>query len=547
MLVTQRTPLLGHLRQARWRCTPQRLPEGVLRWLASFAVIAAVLVVRNAYLFTTKIYPDADFAADTVYVLQAKRFDLLTGDYSRLQFYHPGPAFLYVEAWGDWLFHDVAHLVPTPWNGQLLGILLLNAALLAAAASVVARYGGTATAIACLGTMLAFTVLHPLTVNSNWPPYYFFAPTLLLLVSAAAVAAGRTSAVPLLCLGAGLCIHGHAEFLFFAPILVLAAFAALFAQYWRRPRDLVRSSPWHWLGGLAITLALALPIAVYTILDWPGQWPRYLSYTTKAAHLNNTLADGIGYMLRFWWPGGPERGAYPPEHLVAVVGGSLLFMAAFWLARTCPHLGQRRFLLWSLAMVGLMTVLFTYYAWQDIDELFTAYEGYFYWAAPLLLLLTAVAGLTARIQQVSPRIVMSVLAGITAAFAVAASLVPLRAEPYGPGQYFGDPGVPRDVAALASASHGRPVVLTIDPLPWGDATALIAYGDETGVRICVHAVTFRIPDSICTPSELHDGTVFTLIGDEQQPRPTGRPLVVMPSSVIYLGAWPQASLRPGSR
>ena len=85
-------------------------------------------------------------------------------------------------------------------------------------------------------------------------------------------------------------------------------------------------------------------------------------------------------------------------------------------------------------------------------------------------------------------------------------------------------------------------MLSIDPLPWGDATALIAYGDETGVRICVHAVTFRTSESICAPSELRDGTAFTLAGDEQRHRPPGRPLVAMPSSVIYLAARPQTSL-----
>jgi len=546
VLVTERTPLLDRVRQASRRIRPHRLSPGALRWLASFAVIAAVLVVRNAYLFTTKIYPDSDFAADTVYVLQAKRFDWLTGDYSRLRFYHPGPAFLYVEAWGDWLFHDVAHLVPTPWNGQLLAILLLNAALLATALSVVTRDGGTPTAVACLGTVLAFVVLHPLTVNSNWPPYYFFAPTLLLLVSAAAVAAGRTSAVPLLCLGAGLCIHGHAEFLFFAPILVLFALAALFAPHWRHPWALLRVSPGHWLGGLAITLVLALPLVLYTILYWPGQWPLYLAYS-RANDLHNTLAQGVGYMLRFWWPGEPARGAYRPEHVVVTVAGILLFALALWLARTCLHPGQRRFLLWSLAIVALMTVLFTYYAWQDIDELFTAYEGYFYWSAPLLLLLTTVAGITARIPPAAWRRVTPVLAAVTAAFAVAASIVPLHAEPDGPGQYSGDPGVPHDVALLAAARHGRPVVLNIDPIPWGDATGLIAYGDQTGVRICVHALSFRIPESICTSSELRDGIAFELIGNEQKAHPSVRPLFVMPSSVVYLEARPHPAQVAGTR
>jgi hypothetical protein len=100
VLLTQRTPLLDRVRQARGHAGPRRLPPTGLRWLASFGVIAVVLVVRNAYLFTTRVYEDSDFAANSIAVLQAKHFQLLTGNYSRLGFDHPGPAFLYRGASG---------------------------------------------------------------------------------------------------------------------------------------------------------------------------------------------------------------------------------------------------------------------------------------------------------------------------------------------------------------------------------------------------------------------------------------------------------------
>jgi hypothetical protein len=537
VLVTQRTPLLDRVRQAHQRFAPHRVPPGASRWLACFAVTAGVLVVRNAYLFTTKVYEDSDFAANTIAVLQAKHFQLLTGNYSRLGFYHPGPAFLYVEAWGEWLFHDVAHLVPTPWNGQLLAILLLNAALLATAVSVFARDGGTVVAAACLGTALAFIVLHPLTVNSNWFPYVYFTPTLLLLVSAAAVAAGRTTSVPLLCLAAGLCINGHAEFLFFAPIVVLAALAGLFAPHWRNPRLLFRASRRHWLAALAITLVMALPFALNTIINWPGQLPKYFDYGAQAnGNLHHTAGIAVGYTLRFWWPGGPERGGHPPEEMVAAIGGFLVALLVCWLTLNCRHPGQRRFLLWSLVMVALMTVLFTYYAWRAIDEIDVAYEGYFYWAVPLLLLLTGAAAVAPRIQLAAGRLVVPLLAVAIAVAAVAASVVPLRAEPDGPGQYFGDPAIPHDVAVLAALSRGRPVVLDVSQAGWGDAIGVIAYADRIALRACVSEPSWTIQfraQSICTPAELRDGTVFAFIGNQQQPRPPGRPLFGMLSSEVY--------------
>ena len=540
MLVTDRTRLAGHLRMARRAFGPHRLPPRVQSWLACFLVIGTVLVARNAYLFTTRIYEDADFAANAIAVLQAKHFQLLTGNYSRIGFYHPGPAFLYVEAWGEWLFHDVMHLVPTPWNGQLLAVLLLNAALMATAIAVFARDGGTAVAVTGLGTVLAFTVLHPLTLNSNWMPYVYFAPALLLLASAAAVASGRTSSVPLLCFAAGLCIHGHAEFLFFVPIVAVTALAALLTRNRRNLLALFRASRWHWLGGVAITLVLALPIALNTVFNWPGQLPRYFAYSTQASQtLHHTAAMAVTYTLPFWWPGEPTRAFHAPEYAVAAVGGLLVTLLAFWLAMRCRHPGQRRFLLWSVAFAVLDTVLFMYYSWHDIDELFTAYEGYFYWSVPLLVLLVGATGAVGRLPSAVRRYSIPVLAALTVAAAVAASVVPLRAEPYGPGQYSGDPEIPHDVAVLTGASGGRPIVLDVSQPTWGDAVGLIAYADRIGVRACVTEPNWTIlfrAQSICTSAELREGTAFSFTGIAEVPRPPGRPLLVMPSSVIYLVA-----------
>jgi hypothetical protein len=547
LFVKERAQLAGHLRQARQVFGRRRLPPRALSWLACFAVIGTVLVARNAYLFTTRIYEDSDFAADSIAVLQAKHFELLTGNYSRLGFYHPGPAFLYVMAWGEWLFHDVMHLVPTPWNGQLLAILLLNAALQATIISVFARYGGKVVAVAGVGTVLAFTVLHPLTLNSSWMPYVYFSPTLLLLVSAAAVAAGRTTSVPLLCFAAVLCVNGHAEFLFFAPIVTVIALAGLFAQHWPHPMDLFLRSWRHWLGGLAITLLLALPIVVNTIINWPGELPKYFAYNTQASHaLHNTAARAVSYTLQFWWPGEPERGSGRPEEMVAAFGGILVTLLALGLAVRCRCREQCRFLLWSLAMGALMTALFAYYAWRDIDEIYTAYEGYFYWSVPLLVVLAGAAGAVGQIESVVARpLVIPVLAAMTAVAAVAASVVPLRPEPYGPGQYFGDPGIPHDVAVLAAASRGRPVVLEVSPPAWSDAVGVIAFADRTGVRACVREPSWTIlfrAQSICTPAERREGMAFAFVGNAELPRPHGRPLFVMPFSLIF-----RAGISPARR
>jgi hypothetical protein len=62
----------------------------------------------------------------------SKQFRLLTGHYSRWHFHHPGPAFLYLFALGEFVFDDLFHVVPAPYNGQPLIAILFHGALLCA-------------------------------------------------------------------------------------------------------------------------------------------------------------------------------------------------------------------------------------------------------------------------------------------------------------------------------------------------------------------------------------------------------------------------------
>jgi hypothetical protein len=70
-------------------------------WAAPFALMLAVLLARNAFLFSAPEYEDADMGANSILIEQARRFTLLAGNYSREGFSHPGPAFLYVESWAS--------------------------------------------------------------------------------------------------------------------------------------------------------------------------------------------------------------------------------------------------------------------------------------------------------------------------------------------------------------------------------------------------------------------------------------------------------------
>src|SRR5580698_8330398 len=188
------------------------------------AAFVLLVLALNFELFTTPIVEHSDFAANSLLVQQAKHFRLLTGHYSRWLFHHPGPAFLYLFALGEFLFHDVLHIVPAPYNGQLLITIIFNGALLYATLCVFRRHAALSVPMALLATIVVAIVVNvnnhpPPMLVSNWMPDVMPFPYLLLAVSAASVLTGETRDLPFLAVSGMLLIHAHvAQFLFVGVI-----------------------------------------------------------------------------------------------------------------------------------------------------------------------------------------------------------------------------------------------------------------------------------------------------------------------------------------
>jgi hypothetical protein len=454
----------------------------------AFATLLALLVIRNRALFTVVVDESGDPAANSIITAQAKHFALLVGNYSRLGFSHPGPGFFYVQAFGEWLFHDRLRIVPAPWNGQVLGVLVLNAALLAATMTVLAGWLRSWPATALAGAAaLGFLARHGQAASVMWPPFMYVLPFLLLLVAAASVAAGRTADLWALALAAGLLVHGHAQFLLFVPVITAAALVALVARrragVWQRPRD--------WLVGLAVAAVFALPMVVNLALHWPGEFPKYLGYGSSEQAGGHPVAAATGYVAQFW-PGGP---------LCVVVG--VVLLAAVAIATRRREAGA--FVTTGAAFVGLGLVMMTGYAATGIDDLGQRYVGYFSWAIPLLLgaLVAGCAGGLLPGRLARPVAVAGLAVALVAALA-APTLVTTR-EPL--------PGAPLAVAALADRANGRPVVLALEGDTWPQMVGLLVAGQRRGVRICVDVSwRFMVTDQyVCTARERASGMAVTLV------------------------------------
>ena len=206
---------------------------------ATMAALVVLLCVRNRFLFTTRLYEEADMGANSILVEQARHFTLLVGNYSRDHFHHPGPAYMYVKAAGESLFWAWLHVVPTAWNGQLLAMYALTSMFVALVVGV--GYGWTRSlrgAAACFAAVLALAAVHPAVLSSDWMPYLYVLAYVAFLVAAASVAAGRARDAWVMALTGWFLIHGHACFLFFVPVISCAVLAAVLWPRRHRPRDL---------------------------------------------------------------------------------------------------------------------------------------------------------------------------------------------------------------------------------------------------------------------------------------------------------------------
>lgn len=502
-------------------------------WTVSFTVFAAVLVTRNTFLFNTKLYEAADMAANSIQIDQARHLRLLVGDYSRLGFHHPGPAYLYVQAWGQELFYNLLHAVPTPWNGQVLAVYVLNAMFVTLAVAVC--HGWTrsvATTAACLAVFAAFAAVHPMILSSDWMSYLYVPTYTLFVIAVASVAAGRGRADAWIATLAGwFLLHGHASYLFFVPVLTVAAIAI---WLWLARRSLPGSLPVAplrslrqflamrravWVPVAVISAVFLLPIVVNLALHWPGDFGKYFGYGSSGRAGGHPLGAVLGYALWFWWPG---TSAPSPAVLLAVVVAG--YAVAGGLAWWCPRPPVRRFLLALLAMNLVSAAAFICYALIGIDNLTRNghYIGYFSWSAPLITALVIAVGLAeAAARALTGRATAYVAVAVAVMAVTAFAVVPLTrtstayTDPGAPWMSppDTDPAIPGAVAVLAADSHGATLTLKADHGAWEDLTGFLVQAERTGVRACVADPRWKFlvtGQFICTPAEAASGARYYL-------------------------------------
>jgi hypothetical protein len=476
--------------------------------VASAAALVALLCVRNRFLFTTRLYEDADMGANSILIEQARHFTLLVGNYSRDHFHHPGPAYMYVQAAGESLFWAWLHVVPSAWNGQLLAAYALNAMFIALVVSV--GYGWTGSlrgAAACFAAMVALASAHPAVLSSDWMPYLYVLAYTAFLVAAASVAAGRLPNAWILALTGWFLIHGHACFLFFVPVICSAVLAAVLWPRRHRLCETARSffatQRRVWVPVAVISVVFAFPIIADLVLHWPGQFGDYLAYASSRKAGGHSLATAVRDALWYWWP-------HQDAWAVPIAGYAVAAAISRWLV-PAP---LRRFLIALLAVDAVSSLAFLYYAATGIDNISDHYVGYFYWSAPVIVLLVIVLGMVEALPSplgATTALSAAVLAVAALAVAPETQTSTNSSDPAvlssGPDT---DPALPGAVAALTARAGGRMIVLRFDYQSWPDVTGFLVQAERTRVRACVAnpaSALVMTSQFICTRSDIADGQV----------------------------------------
>jgi hypothetical protein len=493
-------------------------------WAVPFAFLFALLCVRNRFLFTTRLYEQGDAGANSILIEQAKHFTLLIGNYSREGFNHPGPAYLYVQAFGEYLFSDALHVVPTAWNAHMLSVFALDSAFVALAVAVV--YGWTRSlrgAAICFAVFIAFAVAYPPIVNSDWMPYMYVPTYVVFVIAAGSVVAGRSQDVWIFALAGWFLIHGQACFLFFVPVLTLATGVAVLWPHRRTLRasagSFFREQRRVWVPVACISAVFAFPIVLNLVLHWPGDFGKYISYGSSAQAGGHSPHQIVLYALWFWWP---HRHAW----LAPVLLYALALAVTYWLGRG----PMRRFLFALLAINVVSSLAFGVYAAVGIDDLSEYYIGYFYWSAPLVTVLVVVLGSAEAIRRrpdspgspdspgaqgaAGSVIARRAFALSTAAavLAAAAGFVVLAVIPDTHANTKDiDESLPRVVATLAARAPGQTIVLHIDHSAWVETTGFLVQAERSGVKACLDDPwwTFMMTKQfICTPAQAASGQAY---------------------------------------
>lgn len=469
-----------------------------------FALVACALIASQLGPIRTVNHEVGDFAANSLLIQDAKRLHLIYGNYSRVGFNHPGPAILYVLAFGELIFHDWLHLVPSPLSGQLVAAAIYDAAWIALIFALVRRSGAALAPALLFGAVAVLVVARAdhAIVNGIWFPHLYVLPYAAMLVAIARLVHGHADSLKALAVTSGFLINGHVSFVPMLGVILIVVLAAnLLAA---RGDGSIRVLSIGWLrrhrralaGAVGILFLFFVPLLVATARHFPGPVHDYLQF--GHANKGNTLEQTVRYVA-VYWSTGPSIACGLLLALMSLVAGPGAATApAAGIAQAARALG--------VAFVAA-TVAVLVYVKVGVDNLDYVYIALFYYAVPalacaLLALIVFQAGGATTIRNA--------VVAVLALWALGGVWHQVKQDPMYV-VFYDRPGIPALYEGVRALPGSGRVVLDLeqDDKTWGDiwgnVLGLQAYAKRRRVDlVCVNEhwhISFTRAGQ-CTPEEV---------------------------------------------
>jgi hypothetical protein len=465
----------------RTRPSGLRRPAPWMVFWAMFGMVLTLTLIRNAYVFTRRIYEGGDFALNSFLVNHTHTSLQLVGNDSRVGFSHPGPAYIYVISAGQTLFHDLLHLAPSQYGAQFIGDSILQAMMLALIVMSLYRVTGSLVAVTLGASILfAFAATHEM-IGYVWLPCMYMTAFALLLAAGTAVAAGYTAELPLLVVAGGFLVHGHVAFILFVVVTSAAIAIGWWLGHRRHWRDELRGHRRAVRWSIALAALFAAPLILEVTLHYPGPWPAYVRYTLNHGRTPHSLADSVRFLGQYWTTIRIPTALYIAAALVAAA-----MLVIDRRSRRCAYFT------WGYGILALETGLFLYYIVRGIDVLGASnyYTGYFYETVPLFLILLAFvhAAMVVHSRLAAKAATWRRFAIPVAVTVVAAALIVTRATAQGfTDLYRGNDAFAAIVTALRDdpVRAGRPVLINFVQAEWGPVAGVMIQADRSDLRTCI--------------------------------------------------------------
>ena len=266
----------------------------IIPFLVSFIFLCFYAKTR---LLGHDVYPVGDLAAD---MLLANQIDtkgyLLTGQYSRFGFHHPGPFFFYLTHLFESIFSSYLPSRAAAWT---LAMIFFNSIFLALSAQLAFKKSPQLFSDIIKRVMFVIVIVYYLRnyAISTWPPDKIVIPFMTFLLTLPYIAKRDLRYFPYSILISFILFHGRVDspIFTFLPLLCVMIFAFL------KEKSPLTSSEWrNILGGVIIGFVFLFPILVDISIHRPSNLALIIGSMHQLTIASSSWWDVTKYLVGYW-------------------------------------------------------------------------------------------------------------------------------------------------------------------------------------------------------------------------------------------------------